>query len=175
MTAARPHISPSPTPTQVMAEAPPQVLTIRPALLADVTEVVRVLNESAEGGFTLPRTSSEVEFHLGGFVVATLDDRVEGCAALETINPTLAEVRSVAVGRAAAGTGVGRAMMTWLVDEARALEFEMLCLLTRVPGFFARFGFIDVEPLELPGVYMDRAIRARGRSLDGRVGMILTL
>jgi len=155
--------------------APEPKLRIRPALLSDVDAIVAVLVESSDAGFTLPRTPAEVEYHLGGFVVAVQAGAVVGCASLDTINPSLAEVRSVAVSKAAGGSGVGKAMLTWLIDEARALEFDTLCLLTRAPGFFARCGFVDVEPENLPRVYVDRAIRARGRSMEGRVGMMLSL
>lgn len=180
MTTARTDISSvrsasAPSPAPAVVGAPEPRLKIRPALLSDVDAIVSVLVESSEAGFTLPRTPAEVEYHLGGFVVALRAGTVIGCAALETINPALAEVRSVAVSNAAGGGGVGKAMLTWLIDEARALEFDTLCLLTRAPGFFARCGFIEVEPDELPRGYVDRAIRARGRSMEGRVAMMLSL
>lgn len=124
---------------------------------------------------TLPRSHAELEQIWGGFLVAEQGGDVLGCGALDVLTPRLAEIRSVTVSPAAAGRGVGRAVVEALVDRAEALGVETLCLLTRVPAFFARSGFFEVSEATLPENYIELAIRARGRTTQERISMMRAL
>ena len=155
------------------SEHPP--LIVRAASGADVETIATLLDESARAGLTLARSRSELELIWGGFLIVERGGEALGCGALDVLTPALAEVRSVAVSSAAGGQGVGRAVVGALVDRAEALGIDTICLLTRVPGFFARAGFFEVSHETLPANYLELAIRARGRSTDSRSAMMRVL
>jgi len=84
------------------------------------------------------------------------DGRLEvvGCGALHVMWADLAEVRTVAVSSRLRGSGVGRALVTELVDRARTLGIARVFCLTFEREFFASFGFVEIEAAPVaPEVY----------------------
>jgi amino-acid N-acetyltransferase len=80
--------------------------------------------------------------HVDGFVVAETEGRVVGVAGLE-IHGRAALLRSVAVVEPRAG--VGRALVTRLLADARQHGLDEVALLTTTAaGYFDRFGFASV-------------------------------
>src|SRR5439155_697442 len=57
------------------------------------------------------------------------------------LSPLVAEVRSLAVDRAARGHGIGGAIVDELRWRARCQGFEKLCAFTHAPGYFSEMGF----------------------------------
>lgn len=140
-----------------------------------VAGICSVVNACAIEGTTLSITADEVALGLGQYVVAERDGEILSCGALVVFSPSIAEIRSIAVSPAARGTGLGAAVVRRLIDEAMSLELDQLVLLTKVPDFFARLGFIPTPPDELPEEFLTIQIHARGRSLTGRTAMRLHL
>jgi amino-acid N-acetyltransferase len=93
----------------------------------------------------LPRTEAAIQRVLDDFVVAELDGQVAGCGALARLSPQLAEVRSLAVSPDFQGQGLGRRIVLYLMERARARGYPQLCALTLVPDFFAGLGFQTVD------------------------------
>lgn len=84
------------------------------------------------------------------------DGRVEvvGCGALHVMWADLAEVRTVAVSSRLRGAGVGRAVVTELIDRARSLGIARVFCLTFEREFFGSFGFVEIEAAPVaPEVY----------------------
>lgn len=78
-----------------------------------------------------------------------------GCAALREIDPTHGEVKSMRTPRSARRRGTGRALLTHVVDVARARGYRRLSLETgSAPAFeparrlYASFGFELCGPFE---------------------------
>ena len=140
-----------------------------------VAGICAVVNACAIEGTTLPITADEVAMGLGQYIVAERAGQIMSCGALVVFSPSIAEIRSIAVSPAARGTGLGAAIVRRLIDEANSLELDELVLLTKVPDFFARLGFIPTPPDELPEEFLTIQIHARGRSLNGRTAMRLSL
>ncbi|MFG0283055.1 MAG: GNAT family N-acetyltransferase [Phycisphaerales bacterium JB039] len=140
-----------------------------------IAGICAVVNACALEGTTLPITADEVALGLGQFVVAERDGQILSCGALVVFSPAMAEVRSIAVSPAARGTGLGAAVVRRLIDEANSLELDQLVLLTKVPDFFGRLGFISASPEDLPEEYLTIQIHARGRTLNGRTAMRMHL
>ncbi len=79
---------------------------------------------------------------------------VVGCGALHVMWSDLAEVRTVAVDTHLRGGGVGRALVTDLLDRARALGVARVFCLTFERAFFSSFGFEEIEAAPVsPEVY----------------------
>ncbi|MCW2615981.1 MAG: family N-acetyltransferase [Frankiales bacterium] len=72
-------------------------------------------------------------------------ERVVGCGALHVLWEDLAEVRTLAVSPDAQGKGVGAALLTRLVENARELGVRRLFCLTFETEFFGRHGFVTAE------------------------------
>ncbi|MDQ2769493.1 MAG: GNAT family N-acetyltransferase [Bacteroidota bacterium] len=61
------------------------------------------------------------------------------------------QIRFMAVAPAAAGTGLGRCVVAWLEEQARAAGLREIVLHSReaAVGFYARLGYAVVEPSHL--------------------------
>jgi amino-acid N-acetyltransferase len=62
----------------------------------------------------------------------------------------LAEVRSITVTNRSKGRGAGRVLIDALLKEAKKQGVTCVCLFTRIPDFFAKLGFREVEKEALP-------------------------
>jgi len=115
---------------------------VRPAREADVGAIVALVNEFAAEKVMLPRTPESVLLALHDFVVAADGrGRVLACAALKEYSPSLAEVASVAVARAAHGQGLGRRVVAAVEALAERRGITELFALTLTDGFFEAIGY----------------------------------
>jgi amino-acid N-acetyltransferase len=105
------------------------------------------------------------------FRVVEVDREVVGCGALHVMWEDLAEVRTVAVRPEFKGRGLGSALLTGLLQDARDLGVQRVFCLTFETGFFGRYGFqtIDGQAVE-PQVYAELL-----RSYDEGVAEFLDL
>ena len=105
------------------------------------------------------------------FLVAELDGEVVGCGALHVLWQDLGEIRTVAVHPRVVGRGVGHALVTALIANARELGLRRLFVLTFEKQFFTRHGFAEIDgtPVE-PDVFA-----AMLRSYDAGVAEFLDL
>jgi len=115
--------------------------TLRSAKASEARALHALIAANLEEGHLLPRTLDELSVHAMSFVVATRGRRIVGCAELAALSPQVAEVRSLAVGRAERGRGVGRLIVDQLRRRARREGFERLCAFTHAPAYFIPMGF----------------------------------
>lgn len=144
----------------------------------DACQIAALLSLWAQHGLTIARSADAVRMCIGEFVVATYHDdhsNILACGALVAHSPEIGEIRSVASTEAAKGTGAGSEVVRFLIEEAESIRMDTLVLLTKVPGFFARFGFHEITPLALPEDFVRDQINARGRTFKDRVVMRLQL
>lgn len=147
-------------------------IRVRSAYREDLHAIHRIIDEVAATGAVLPRAIEDIDLWLESFVVGTVDGVIASCAALNTVGgPRIAEIRSVAVSAQARGTGLGRTMIDYLVDEAHSLGLERLFLLTRVPAFFEKCGFRTIQPEELPDSFLTDLVHVQKRSVFNKFVM----
>jgi N-acetylglutamate synthase-like GNAT family acetyltransferase len=133
------------------AAVAPAEITLRPAMARDVDGIVALIAEYAAEQIMLPRTPESVLLALHDFVVATdAHGTVLGCGALKEYSPSLAEVSSLAVSRAAHGKGLGRRIVACLERLARARGIGELFALTLTPEFFGAVGYEVVDRARYP-------------------------
>ena len=113
----------------------------RKANFQDVEAIHGVGNEYAEKGLMLARSRNILYETLRDFIIAEQDGQVVGVGALHLIWDSLAEVRALAVAPAVVKSGVGRAIVETLLQEAGRLGVKTVFALTYQPGFFAKLGF----------------------------------
>lgn len=134
-------------------------MKIRQARMGDAGRIHYLVNLYAGREQMLPRTMLSIYENIRDFQVAVNDDddsMVIGCSALHFTWIDMAEIRSLAVDEAAAGTGIGRALVEANIEEARTQGIVQVYAFTYVTGFFARLGFRVVPHESMPRkVWMD--------------------
>ena len=125
-------------------------MEIRKARLTDIPALLELINAYARQGIMLPRTEFEMAENIRDFLVAVVDDRMAGCAALHFYTPYSGEVRSLAVEPGHKTQGIGRRLVEALEEEARSQQIYDLFAFTYVAGFFGKLGYEVVDRGELP-------------------------
>jgi len=123
---------------------------IEKARIDDPPEILGLVNEFANRQLMLPRSLNEVYESLRDFFVWREGGRVLGCAAFHVSWQGLGEVRSLAVREEAQGRGIGRGLVESCLREACELGMKRVFVLTYVPGFFRKFGFVPYPKEKLP-------------------------
>ena len=140
------------TPVELVRDYPSRDETIvRRATLADVGGITALVAEWAAESLLLPRSAGEIARALDDFVVATdVRGRVLACAALREYSPSLAELTSVAVSRAAHGRGLGRLVVQAVEVLARVRGHAAMFAHTLQPEFFAALGYQSADRAWFP-------------------------
>ncbi|MCL2454895.1 MAG: amino-acid N-acetyltransferase [Micrococcales bacterium] len=134
---------------------------VRPALPRDVPAIHGLVEPYAAERILLAKDKVAYYEAVQEFLVAEIDlgddgTRVIGCGALHVMWSDLAEVRTLAVSEGHRGTGAGHALLSALVDRARALGLARVFCLTFEVRFFAAHGFVPIEgALVDPDVYAE--------------------
>ena len=122
----------------------------RRATLNDVPAMMPLLEAYARQAEILPRTAADVYQSIREWVVTEAGGEIIGMGSLLILWQDLAEVRSLVVAPAWQGYGVGRQIVTMLLDEARLLQLPRVFALTRRAGFFLKLGFQLTQKETLP-------------------------
>ena len=130
---------------------------VRSARLPDALPIFELVNSLSHDGTLLPRSYAELCENIRDFHIAeSASGAFLGCGALHLYGPHLAEVRSIVVKPESKGHGAGGALLRGLLEEAEQQGVTCVCLFTRIPEFFDRFGFRTVDRTELPDkIYRD--------------------
>jgi amino-acid N-acetyltransferase len=123
---------------------------IRKATKDDVAAIMAIVNVFAARELMLPRTTDEMQEHIGDFFVCEQDGRIVGCAGLHPSAEGLGEIRSLAVVDEVQHSGFGTALVQQCLEEARRMGMERVFTLTYAPYFFRRLGFSDYDKGNLP-------------------------
>ena len=127
-------------------------MEVRKARLQDAQEIFELVNSLSGDGTLLKRQFAEICENVRDFTIALSDTGVFlGCGALHLYGPHLAEVRSIVMKPGAKGKGAGGRVLKALLKEAEEHGIQSVCLFTRIPDFFFKYGFRTVEDkAELP-------------------------
>lgn len=123
---------------------------VRGARLTDLDAIEGMVAYWAGLGENLPRERNELVRDIGSFAVAEHHGEVTGCASLYVYDSGLAEVRSLGVEAGWQNQGQGSAIVHHLLKKASGMAIKKVFVLTRVPEFFMRQGFIPTSKSLLP-------------------------
>lgn len=123
---------------------------IEKANIDDPPQILAIVNHFADQQLMLPRSLNDIYENLRDFFVWRQDGGIVGCAALHISWQGLGEVRSLAVLEEAKGRGIGRALVESCLEEARSLGMQQVFVLTYMPEFFEKFGFVLHPKEKLP-------------------------
>lgn len=131
---------------------------IRKPKLAEVAGIKALLDAAAARGDVLARPILELYETARDFFVYVDEQGVGGCCALHIDMLDLAEIRSLVVREDLRGRNIGARLIQACLDEAQEYDVARIFTLTRIPDYFKKLGFADIEKRELPHkVYMDCA------------------
>ncbi len=125
-------------------------VVVRRARLTDVPAMMPLLNKYARQAEILPRIEADVYQSIREWVLAEKGGEIVGMGSLLILWGDLAEVRSLVVSPAAHGRGIGRKIVTQLLEDATRLKIPTVFALTRQAGFFLKVGFILTDKEKLP-------------------------
>jgi len=127
----------------------------RSARLPDAFAIEQLIQVHVGDGTLLPRSLRDICENIRDFIIVENDGEIVGCGALHLYGIHLSEIRSITVTSGSKGKGAGRLLVDALLREARHQSVTCVCLFTRIPDFFARLGFREVEKEALP----DKALK----------------
>jgi len=124
--------------------------SVEKAKISDAPQMHKLINHFADRGEMLARSLSEIYENIREYFVIRKGERVIACAALHISWSDLAEIKSVAVAEDSQRQGVGGQLITACLKEVEELGLPTVFCLTYKPPFFERFGFSQVDKMELP-------------------------
>ncbi len=126
---------------------------LRKAQIQDVKSIHKILARYADKAILLPRSLSELYDHLRDFYVienSEVKGSLLGVCSLSISWEDLGEIRALAVVEESQKEGLGSMLVEACLSEAVELGLSRIFVLTLIKGFFARFGFKEVEKSLLP-------------------------
>lgn len=125
-------------------------MKLRKARVSDVKEIHSLVNSLARSRQMLPRSLNELYENLRDVLVCEEGGEIRGTCSLHILWDDLAEIRSLAVKKNKRRGGIGTALVLECLEEAKGLGVRRVFALTYNPGFFKKFGFMEIDKSQLP-------------------------
>jgi amino-acid N-acetyltransferase len=116
-------------------------MEVREASVLDADRIVELVNNHAVKGLMLPKTPYKIYSVIQNFYVVEIDGKVVGCASLNILWKDIGEVCSLAVDSDHFGQGIGKMVVTKIIERARKLKLQRIIALTYQAEFFEKMGF----------------------------------
>jgi amino-acid N-acetyltransferase len=127
------------------------VIELVKAKLSDIPAMQALVADKVKDGTILHRSEDEVATNIRSYVLAKEGEKLVGYTALHIHSPRLAEIRSLIVDEAYRGRHIGKRMVEFTLEEAKALGVgEDVLVLTYLPEFFAKLGFKEIDKEVIP-------------------------
>ena len=123
---------------------------VEKARISDADKMHKLINHFADKGEMLPRSLSEIYENIRDYFVIRYETQVIGCAGLHVMWSDLAEIKSMAVSEKSQRQGIGSQLVEACIKEAKVLGIPTIFCLTYKPAFFEKFGFSQLDKMELP-------------------------
>ena len=120
------------------------------AKLSDIVAMQDLVKVEVERGIILFRSSDEIATNIRSYILAKSDNAIIGFGALHFHADDLAEIRSLVVHEGWRGRGVGKGIVTTLLEEGTYLGAKRVFTLTYQKGFFETVGFSEISKESLP-------------------------
>ncbi|AAT89828.1 N-acetylglutamate synthase [Leifsonia xyli subsp. xyli] len=138
------------------------MFTVRRARTGDVPGIQELVEPLVQRRILLGKEAVTFYESVQEFRIAEDEDgALIGCGALHVMWSDIAEVRTLAVADSWLGTGVGRALLGRLEDDARELGLSRLFCLTFEVPFFERNGFVDMGSETVDPALYAELVRSR--------------
>ena len=125
-------------------------MKVEKAKIGDAPQMHQLINYFADKDEMLARPLSEIYENLRDYFVVRQGEGVIACAALHVSWSDLAEIKSLAVAEESQRQGIGTQLVEACLNEVKELGIATVFCLTYKPSFFEKFGFSQVDKMELP-------------------------
>ena len=126
------------------------MIEVRKAVLNDIDQVHKLVNQYADEELLLPRTKESLILNIQSVFVAEENGEVLGVACLAILGQDMAEIRSLAVDEKAQGRGIGKILVETIIGETRKIGISKLISLTYQVVFFEKCGFEIIDKSDMP-------------------------
>jgi len=121
------------------------------AKLDDIPQMQKLVSQDVKDGTILARSDDEVSTNIRSYVLAKEGEKVVGYGALHIHSSRLAEIRSLIVSADYRNQNIGKQIILFTLDEARALGVtEDVLVLTYLPLFFRKLNFKEIPKESIP-------------------------
>lgn len=121
------------------------------AKLDDIPQMQALVTQEVKDGIILNRTEDEVATNIRSYVLAKENEKIIAYAALHIHSKRLAEIRSLIVDEGYRGQNIGESIVQFTLNEAKVLGVEEdVLVLTYLPIFFEKMGFVEMNKEEIP-------------------------
>lgn len=125
----------------------------RPMNVSDIPEVLRLMQPVIEEKILVPRTAADLEEKVNEYTVYEVDGTVHACGALHVYPDKQGEIAAIVVDEMYAGAGIGKKMITFLIEKAVKLKLKQIFVLTtQTADWFLQLGFTETTVEELPDI-----------------------
>lgn len=131
-------------------------IQVRGARTSDIDAIADLCGPLIESRVLLGKERVELYESVQEFAVAERAGKIVGCGALHVMWQDLGEVRTLAVSQELQGQGIGKLILSELLDRARTLGLSRIFCLTFEVDFFAANGFeVITDTPVAPEVYAE--------------------
>lgn len=123
---------------------------VRTGTVKDAKAIFDLISVYAKADIMLRRPIDEIYNRIRDFIVFEEDGEIQGVCAHFIVNDTLSEIRSLAVNKKYKGRGIGKALVSACIKEAKELCLKEVFVLTYEPQFFVKLKFKEIEKEVLP-------------------------
>ena len=121
------------------------------ATLVDIPLMQKMVEQEVKDGVILNRNEDEVATNIRSYVLAKIDNKLVGYAALHIHSERLAEIRSFVVAKKYRGQKIGKKIVEFTLKEAKELGVkEEVLVLTYLPDFFKKINFREIAKETIP-------------------------
>jgi amino-acid N-acetyltransferase len=121
------------------------------AELGDIAQMQALVAKEVKSGVILDRGEDEIATNIRSYILAKIEDKIVGYAALHIHSVRLAEIRSLIVDESHRGMGIGEDIVKYTIQEARSLGVkEDVLVLTYLPQFFEKLHFDEIDKEVIP-------------------------
>ncbi len=125
-------------------------MKIRKAHVKDAYRIQALLKKYASEGELLVRPMAEIFAQIRDFYILDQKGRPAGLIALHVYWEDLGEIRSFIIEKKYRGKRLGEKLLETAVKEAAGIGIKKVFALTKIPDFFARYGFKKLPRAKLP-------------------------
>jgi amino-acid N-acetyltransferase len=135
---------------------------IRPMQHTDIAEVLQIMQPAVESDILVPRTAEMLESRINDYVVYEVDGSIHGCGALHPFSGGTAEIAGVAVDETYANYGIGKKIISYLINQAISNKMKnVFVLTTQTSDWFEEYGFKKGALADLPPERQKRYDKSR--------------
>ncbi len=124
---------------------------IREATHADIPDMLKIMRPFMKENVLIPRRRDDLEAKITDYALYEVDGILHGSGALHVFPDRSGEIAAIAVDKTYANYGIGKRLVTYLLEKAAGLSLEKVFLLTtQTADWFLELGFVEGSIEDLP-------------------------